>query len=132
MTDIRDIRLYAEEDPDPSNLTYPFSYTGDEDYELIPRPIIGHDSAPIENFPNNIDTYYWTHEGENDVETWYCLCKLTNGTYVFYTASCDYTGFDCQGGMDIWSSYDPAVLIQYAMGEYDYELYNKECTVLVI
>jgi hypothetical protein len=131
MSNNRDTTLYAEENPDPNALSYPFECIED-DYDMTPRPIIGHESAPIENFPKNIDTYYWTHEGENDGESWYCLCKLTNGSYVYYTARCDYTGFDCQGEMILWSSTDPAVLLQYAMGEYDYKLYRKECTERVM
>lgn len=132
MSNNRDMTLYAEENPDPTALAYPFEYIGEDDEGMTPRPIIGHEPAPIENFPKNIETYYWAYEGQNDGESWYCLCKLTNGTYVYYTANCDYTGFSCQGEMILWSSTDPAVLLQYAMGEYDYQLYRKECTERVI
>ena len=123
----RDTALYAQETPNPEALAYPFESIVTDLYDITPRPIIGHESAPIANFPNNIETYFWTHEGSNDDESWYCLCKLMNGSYVYYTARCDYTGFDCQGEMILWSSNDPATLIQYAMGEADYALYREEC-----
>ena len=130
---IRDTTLYAQENPNPDALAYPFEFAGPYGgYDMTPRPIIGHDSAPTENFPNNIESYFWTHEGSNEEESWYCLCKLTNSTYVYYTARCDYTGFDCQGDMILWSSTDSAVLIQYAMGEADYALYREECLVQIV
>lgn len=128
---IRDTTLYTQETPNPDALVYPFESIELNLYDIDPRPIIGHESAPIGNFPKNIAYYYWIHEGENDGESWYCLCKLTNGSYVYYTARCDLTGFDCQGDMILWSSTDPAVLLQYAMGESDYGMYSRECKVRV-
>ena len=127
----RDTVLYAQEIPNPNALVYPFESIEINLYDIDPRPIIGHSSAPIGNFPKNIANYYWTHEGQNEEESWYCLCKLTNGTYVYYTARCDFTGFDCQGEMILWSSTDSAILLQYAMGDADYELYRGECTVRI-
>jgi len=45
--------------------------------------------------------------GENDEEAWKFLVKHENGCYIFFDASCDYTGFDCQGGGKIFYSKDP-------------------------
>ncbi len=49
----------------------------------------------------NTDDYesLWIYEeGENDSEDWELVGKLKNGMYFSFNASCDYTGFDCQGG----------------------------------
>ena len=43
--------------------------------------------------------------------------------YVFYKGECDYTGFDCQGNMNIYASRSTDVLLQYAMTATDYEKY---------
>ena len=43
--------------------------------------------------------------------------KRKNGKYAFYTAWCDYTGFDCQGGMKLYISSNINVLIKMAMDE---------------
>ena len=44
---------------------------------------------------------YFLQEGENDEEQWIFLAKHKSGNYVYFSASCDYTGFDCQGGGEI-------------------------------
>ncbi len=91
--------------PNKDALVYPFSWIRMEDdgsgYLIsdFSEGIIGEEKCECGDFPNNIIEFYWIHEGENDEDAWECLCKLDNGNYAFYTASCDYTGFDCQGGM---------------------------------
>lgn len=81
-------------------LKYPFKWIGTEfSLEDFCRGFVDEEPGDPGNFPNNITEYYWIKEGENDYESWDCLCKLDNGYYAYYTASCDYTGFDCQGEM---------------------------------
>jgi len=124
--------LYSESNPDSEKLKYPFSFYLKEHYdEDQPRSMPQVESPPIDNFPNNIATYYWIHEGENDEEDWHALCKLTNGSYVYYHAACDYTGFDCQGWMYVYSATTPETLFQYAMTTSAYELYRRECPQIV-
>lgn len=124
---VRITELRQQSNPNPEHLEYPFEFL-DEKYEfdLTPKSIPGHTSADIGDFPNNIEHYYWIHQGENDEEPWMTLCRLTNGAYVFYKGECDYTGFDCQGSMEIYSSIDPAILITYAMSIRDYDVYIVE------
>lgn len=50
---------------------------------------------------------YYFQEGENDEAAWIFFAKHSNGFYVFFEASCDYSGFDCQGGGSIVYSKDP-------------------------
>jgi hypothetical protein len=110
--------------PNKEVLEYPFSYiiTGDDDnwnemYNTsdFSRGIPGEEKCSPGDFPNNIVEYYWIHEGQNDEEPWMCLCKISNGCFVFYSASCDYTGFDCQGGMEMIISRDPKSLFYMGM-----------------
>lgn len=48
-----------------------------------------------------ITEIYFYQEGENDERAWIFLAKHKSGYYVYFCASCDYTGFDCQGGGEI-------------------------------
>jgi hypothetical protein len=102
------------ENPKIDKLNYPFSFIGEE-YEIadICRGFV--DEPPVDpgDFPNNIIEYYWIYEGENDGDAWECVCKLANDAYVFYSGSCDYTGFDCQGGMELHISMDRRKIYDY-------------------
>lgn len=37
-------------------------------------------------------------EGENDEQDWIGLFRLKDGRYIFISAGCDFTGWDCQAG----------------------------------
>ena len=89
-------------------------------------PIIGEKEklSDAGNFPHNIRKYIWGEEGDNDFIEWILLCKLTNGKYAFYTAWCDYTGFDCQGGMKLYIASSINVLVKMAMNEIQRTKYN--------
>lgn len=41
---------------------------------------------------------YFSQVGRNDGEDWIFIIKRPDGIYVYFRASCDYTGFDCRGG----------------------------------
>ena len=110
--------------PNIKAMSYPFSfiYSGNENdlnskyyANEFCRAIPGDEVYDCGNFPNNIIEYYWIHEGENDVEPWMCLCKLNNGCYVFYSASCDYYGFNYQGRMELIISKNPNNLFSMGM-----------------
>ncbi len=38
--------------------------------------------------------------GENDELNWHWIVKLTDGRYAYIQGWCDYTGWDCQSGID--------------------------------
>lgn len=38
--------------------------------------------------------------GENDELYWYWILKLNDGRYVYADGWCDYTGWDCQSGLE--------------------------------
>lgn len=99
-------------------MDYPFSFLRSGDYLVseILRPIpIEQEQADPGDFPNNIVEYLWVREGENDEEEWKAYGVLSNGNYFFYKASCDYTGFDCQGWMHLWVSSSTNHILDYAM-----------------
>jgi hypothetical protein len=122
---IRRKTVRQQENPDHTCLAYPYSFLA----EYIESPdmlLCQTEAEDIGDFPENVDHYYWIHEGVNDEEPWIALCKLRNGVYVFYKGECDYTGFDCQGDMKLYASKNVSELIDYGMSIRDYRLYIEE------
>lgn len=122
-------------EPDKTVLEYPFSFIADlgkkacyYEYDIndFSKGLLDEEKCDAGNFPKNIVEFYWLHEGHNDEEPWYCLCKLDNGNYAYYTAWCDYTGFDCQGGMELIVSKDLNRLFNQGLGKKERELYMKD------
>jgi hypothetical protein len=124
--------------PNKTALEYPFSFINipgisqcDSSTEIyytkdFCRGLLDEKQCDVGAFPTNIIEYYWIHEGVNDGESWYCLCKLDNGLYAFYSARCDYTGFDCMGEMIMSVSHDPSKLFTYGMTEFERSLCMDE------
>jgi hypothetical protein len=117
------------DEPKLGVLEYPFSFIEDGSYDLetMVKAFVD-DAEPVNpgNFPKNIAETYWIHEGSNDDEAWKCLCKLTNGFYAYYEASCDYTGFDCQGGMELHLTKDNKKLYEYLVTTHIIDAILKE------
>ena len=89
------------------------------------RPLFGQ-SASLKDagrFPNNIKYFIWCQKGINDEKPWLLLCRLTNGKYAYFSASCDYTGFSCQGGMSLYIADTIEVLVDMAMSDPEREKY---------
>ena len=91
----------------------------DNDYRLesIVRPMPGVDAAPLGDFPNNIQDYFWLNDGKNDEHPWYLLARLDNGTFVFLAASCNYSGFECTGQIVVYAATDLQALYDNGMPE---------------
>lgn len=112
-----------------SVLDEPYRWIG-EDYKVsdfLRSLPMDTDVADAGDFPRNIAEYYWIQAGERDEESWYAVGKLNNGFYFFYEAACDYTGFECQGTMDLLVSKSYANLMTYGMPEAAYRQYSNEC-----
>jgi hypothetical protein len=77
------------------------------------------------NFHKQIKYFIWCEEGQNDEKPWLLLCQLYNGKYAYYTAYCDYTGFDCQGGMALYIASTPEILVEMAMTDAERDKYSK-------
>jgi len=70
---------------------YKKTYRYGEDY----KPSI--DPKQLLNITDWVKVYYY-QEGEGDSDEWVIVCKNKDDIYIYFRASCDYTGFDCQGG----------------------------------
>jgi hypothetical protein len=129
---------------DVDNFSYPFhSCVIEENFEgnveglgglcLMNQRNIPHlESPPPGIFPNNIKRWIWSSPGENDGNSWCCIVELKpdefyeGERYLYFTAWCDYTGFDCQGGCHFITANTPEHLVEFALENYDYDRYIKE------
>lgn len=60
-------------------------------------------------------------DGENDERSWLGFFRLRDGRYAFLTASCDYTGWDCQASGYAIVGGIAVDMIRFAMGREDRE-----------
>lgn len=94
----------------------------DNDYRLAAclRSMPGFaDPTPdqLGDFPENIQYYYWIADGKNDEYPWRALCRLTTGLFVYITASCSFSGFDCMGNIHVYGATSLQTLIDHGMAE---------------
>ena len=94
----------------------------DNDYRLAEclRSMPGFaDPTPeqLGDFPKNIQHYYWISDGKNDEYPWRALIKLTTGLFVYITASCAFSGFDCEGNIHVYGATSLQTLIDHGMAE---------------
>jgi len=76
----------------------------------------------ITKFPRNINTVIWYQVGQHDGDNWILVGRLESGKYFYFNAWCDYTGFDCQSGIDLYLSNTKIDLYTYCVSEYDRNL----------
>lgn len=57
--------------------------------------------------------------GQNEEKCWLGLFLLTDGSYAFVSAWCDYTGCDCQSGGYSMVGPDVSTTVRLAMGDAD-------------
>ena len=90
---------------------------GNFSIEGIFRPLYGQPetSGDCGDFPFNIYDVIWYQEGENRQKDWIMFCQLSSGMYAYYSAWCDNSGFECQGGMCLYVSASRKILIEMAM-----------------
>ena len=111
------------------SLDYPLSYLGEYGgTQGILKPLVGQEEIVLADdaFPTEVAEYFWIHPGENDEEPWKAVGVLMCGAHFFYKAECDYTGFDCQGGMELYVAKDLRTLLDLAMDIRDYDQWMAE------
>lgn len=62
------------------------------------KPRSKYDIEQVIDFAGETESIYTFREGQCDGPPWIIIGKLKDGVYFHFDASCDYTGFDCQGG----------------------------------
>ena len=77
----------------------------------------------------NIDDWakiYYYQAGENDGDDWIMICQNKKGVYIYFRASCDYTGFDCQGGGEISYSSNEQIFWNHCLDNFGRTMVLKE------
>jgi hypothetical protein len=64
---------------------------GMKEYEIRERKLI----------EATVSQVFFYNEGEKDGNSWIIVGKMINGDYFSFEASCDFTGFSCQGGGEL-------------------------------
>ena len=125
---VRTIR-YPKYTPTIKDLEEPLSFMDDPDFDYSVedswKKNFHLDGTIPKSFPENISKLLWTHPGEHDEENWYAIGQLDNKQFFFFKAGCDYTGFDCQGFIEIYTDHSYQQLLMFAMDEADYKMYVK-------
>ena len=118
---------------------YPSYAGGDKSYQVglwSYGPVLGedettHSEKDMLNY-NLFEKVYLAKPGHNDEEPWIFLIKHQNGYYIYFNASCDFTGFDCQGGGEIKYSKDGKQMWNFGLNEITREeLVNKQLQELL-
>lgn len=117
-------------------MRYPYSYVGQDEYgcdyaldDILRHIPVVTEQADAGDFPSNITEHFWIRPGRNEGDSWISCGVLSNGNYFFYTGGCDYTGFDCQGGMSLWVASSWQIIVDHAMSEAQYDLYVEQTAV---
>lgn len=69
--------------------------------------------------PDDVAEVFDMEEGENDGNSWLMLGRLKDDSFFFMSAWCDYTGWDCQSGGDLFVDDDFEYLLRYCMTNSD-------------
>ena len=108
-------------------MEYPYSWVPEYGVPNIQRPLLVEaDIADAGSFPETIQSHLWIRPGQKEGDDWKAIGQLTNGAYFFYRGGCDYTGFDCQGGMDLWVTYNWQNLLDYVLDEETFRLFQEQ------
>lgn len=52
--------------------------------------------------PEDVKEVLLELEGENDGKNWHWIVQLESGEFAYITGWCDYTGWDCQSGCEVF------------------------------
>jgi hypothetical protein len=111
------------------DLSTPFSSINSEDNYSIKemyKPLFDKKLKHIKvdlrkiRIPQGIVRIYWYQQGENDEQPWLFIAKIKYGEkfkYIYYVAWCDYTGFECEGGMYFYLTDSLSKLLLQAVPE---------------
>ena len=68
---------------------------------------------------DDVAIIYAADEGQNDVDSWIAAGQLKDGRWFFATAWCDYTGWDCRAGGEMFINEDKEQLERFNMSDAD-------------
>jgi len=127
------------------DFSYPFGCISKKDYhienfynETIYSEI---DVKYAKNFHENItQIYFYDYDDRDDDDnTWELIGKLSNDYYFYYSAGCDYTGFECRGEMSLYLNSTLCNLLNYNVEQnilqymiFDHNILHEKITPAII
>lgn len=103
-----------------------FSYQFMFERKTSPWEMSSWNQDELQNFKvetEKIDRVYYVKCSDDDFGSdFYLLCRMKHGdkhVFVEFAAGCDYTGFDCQGGGDIYVTSNPNTFYNEAIQNVD-------------
>lgn len=98
---------------------YPLSFAG----SMLECTTVFGDPGPVRvpegyEFQSCVKDVFYMKKGENDGDEWVLLGTLVGCGWFYYTVSCDYTGFDCQGGMRCVAASSLGRLVEHGLGDW--------------
>lgn len=90
-------------------------------YYCNAHTVQGQEGLPVRYTTDDVVEILDFAEGDNDGPSWEIVFRARDGQYVYLTACCDYTGWDCQAGGSATRADTLNALLQFGIG-YDSRL----------
>lgn len=74
--------------------------------------------------PTDVELIIGIVEGYNDGDAWRLAGKAKDGRWFYLNAWCDYTGWDCQAGGQVWVADSYEALLQFGIPDNDRSLWR--------
>ena len=95
---------------------------GEENITINPEPVINAKGISLEGITReNIKRIIAMKDGENDEASWTGIFELKDGRFISVCSWCDYTGWDCQAGGEIFVAHDEISIKRFGLSEKERE-----------
>jgi hypothetical protein len=81
----------------------------------VPQPTAGFTGEVGPVSIADVKTIVATSEGTPDGDDWVGVFELKDGRFLFLSAGCDYTGWDCQSGGSSWLADSLDALVRFGL-----------------
>lgn len=103
----------------PEELRNDYDWQQAFEYASKPQPCVGSTCALTSCSIDDVVDVIASDDGENDGAPWVGLFLLRDGRYLFLSAGCSYSGWDCPSGGQSWVAADYESLFQFGIGGND-------------
>lgn len=91
---------------------------GEDEVKIIPKPVINANGINISGINReSVKRIIASTLGERDGRSWTGIFELNDGRFISVCSWCDYTGWDCQAGGEIFVAYDEESIKKFGLSE---------------
>lgn len=97
-----------------------FGFCGEGGSPSAPAPahsVKGLEGEPRQYTREDVEKVLHAVDGENDGPPWWGVFEMKDGAFLFVSAGCDYTGWDCQASGESWWADTLERLLQWGLGD---------------